>query len=550
MYTECFKQSIFPKTWKLAKLIILLKDPNKEKTNPKSYRPICLINQFGKIFEKIIVNRINSFRPDLDQCTLQYGFRKKKSTEDAINQLLSLAEQENTQGRKYVLSMFVDITGAFDHLWWPALLSNVKKLNVPKYILDIIYSYIKDREVFYEASQIRITRTPTRGCPQGSVCGPLFWDLIIDPCLQSLDRHPDTAGVVAYADDLAILISADSRLDLEKKAKNVIKILTNWCTSNKLTVSTEKTKYLLLKGKMVRNPTIKINEKNIQRVNSYKYLGIHLDEGLTYNIHIQNIHQTALKTINKLITLAQGHYKIPVKTIKLYYKAIITPIVSYGASVWSHRLLQNQTLARKINAIQRTTLLRLTGAYKSTPNDALIMALGVPPLHLEVIKRGMWYWINKGKLNNLTKYTLTPISTLTELENWIQNTWQRNWDVSTTGRRLYQLLPSVEERMELKFFQPTRGLIHFLTGHGPFRNKLFEHRLVNNNICECNEETDSPEHKTFQCSLTEELVREERRELRGLTLEEIIRNKQNFDILNSMTYKISNFYRTRFINQA
>ena len=548
LFTECFRQKTFPKTWKKAKLIIFLKDANKDKTNTKSYRPICLLNQFSKMFEKVIINRINKHRPNLDECKLQYGFRKKRSTEDAINRLLCIAEREENQGRKYVLSIFVDITGAFDHLWWPALLGNVKKLNVPKYIWEIIFSYLKDREVYYEASGEKVQRIPTRGCPQGSVCGPIFWDLVIDPCLQELDMHQDTAGVVAYADDLAILISADSRRELELKSKNVITTLSKWCISNKLSISTDKTKYLLMKGKLIRDPTIKLNGKNIKRVKTYKYLGIHLDEGQTFTTHINNICQSGLKTVNRLITLALGHYKIPIKTIKLYYKVIIIPIISYGASVWSHRLLQNKALAAKIDRVQRKILLRMTGAYKTAPNDSIIMALGVTPLHLEVVKRGMTYWIRRGNQRHIWSYIGTPISTTEELETWIIQKWQQDWNSSITGRRLHQLLPSVEERLELAYLQPGRGLMHFLTGHGPYKNKLFQLARVNSRSCECGEEIDSPEHKIFECSITEELVSEERRKLQGNTVHEIIRDKNKFEILNKITCKISNHYITKFKN--
>ena len=549
LYTHCFKQKIFPKIWKSAKLIILLKNPDKEKTNIKSYRPICLLNLFGKILEKLIVNRINKYRPNIEDCKLQYGFRKKKSTEDAINRLLYIAEREEIHGKKYVLSMFIDITGAFDHLWWPALLNNIKNLKVPKYILDMVYSYVQDREVFYEAPGDRITRKPTRGCPQGSVCGPIFWDITIDPCIQELDKHKDSAGVVAYADDVAILISANSRLELESKTQNIINTLEKWCTSNKLKISTEKTKYLLIKGKLLRNPIIKLNNKNIERVNTIKYLGINIDEGLNYNDHIKLVCQSALKTTNKLITLALGHYKISIKTIKLYYKAIITPIIAYGASVWGHRVLQNQTLAAKINSVQRMILLRMTGAYKTTPGNALTMIVGVPPLHLEIVRKGIMYWIKKGKLSFIYNYTETPITNQSELDEWITTKWQQYWNNGITGRRLYQILPSVQERENMNHFHPTRGLIHYLTGHGPYKSKLHELHLTENDVCECGEAIDTPEHKLFHCTLIDDLTREDRNQLRGLNPEQILRNEAKFKILNILANKVSNHYITRYINR-
>jgi hypothetical protein len=131
------------------------------------------------MLERLIVNRIQEFRPNIAECNLQLDFRKGKSTEDAINRLLNIVERENINGRKYVLTIFVDITGAFDHLWWPALLNSLKKLNIPKYLWDTINNYLLEREVYYESSGTRITRRPTKGCPQDSVCGPVFFFFLL-----------------------------------------------------------------------------------------------------------------------------------------------------------------------------------------------------------------------------------------------------------------------------------------------------------------------------------------------------------------------------------
>lgn len=78
LFNECIEQSIFPKPWKVANLVIFLKSEDKDKLNPKSYRPICLLNTISKIFEKILAIKINKKRDNLENCKLQYGFRPKK----------------------------------------------------------------------------------------------------------------------------------------------------------------------------------------------------------------------------------------------------------------------------------------------------------------------------------------------------------------------------------------------------------------------------------------------------------------------------------------
>ena len=54
LYNECLRQGKFPKPWKIANLVVLLKGDDKPRSNPKSYRPICLLNIISKIFEKVL----------------------------------------------------------------------------------------------------------------------------------------------------------------------------------------------------------------------------------------------------------------------------------------------------------------------------------------------------------------------------------------------------------------------------------------------------------------------------------------------------------------
>jgi hypothetical protein len=191
----------------------------------------------------------------------------------------------------------------------------------------------------------------------------------------------------------------------------------------------------------------------------------------------------------------------------------------------------------------------MTGAYKTTPGNALTMIVGVPPLHLEIVRKGIMYWIKKGKLSFIYNYTETPITNQSELDEWITTKWQQYWNNGITGRRLYQILPSVQERENMNHFHPTRGLIHYLTGHGPYKSKLHELHLTENDVCECGEAIDTPEHKLFHCTLIDDLTREDRNQLSGLNPEQILRNEAKFKILNILANKVSNHYITRYINR-
>jgi len=139
--------------------VIFLKGPEKPKMNPRSYRPICLLNVISKFFEKIIINKLQGYRPGLADDKIQYGFREQKSTQDAINKFCTDAKE--TEG-KYALAIYIDIKGAFVNLWWPELFINMKELNLPIWMIQVLRDYCRDRKVNLVAPGERLERTPEK----------------------------------------------------------------------------------------------------------------------------------------------------------------------------------------------------------------------------------------------------------------------------------------------------------------------------------------------------------------------------------------------------
>ena len=79
----------------------------------------------------------------------------------------------------------------------------------------IIKDYLTRRFVMMEDGYHIVERQPKRRCPQGSVLGPKFWNLVMDGLLRQLEELPNTQPI-AYADDLAILIPAEGHLRNEE----------------------------------------------------------------------------------------------------------------------------------------------------------------------------------------------------------------------------------------------------------------------------------------------------------------------------------------------
>ncbi|KAG5867381.1 hypothetical protein JTB14_008497 [Gonioctena quinquepunctata] len=128
LYNECLRIGIIPKVFKQAEVVIISKGKDKDPSKAKSYRPICSLNSMGKLQEKLLCKRLKEHRETIGVHPDQYGYRSGRSTEDAINKALGIVDESEN---KYVVAIFIDISGAFDNLWWPAFFGRLREMQCP-----------------------------------------------------------------------------------------------------------------------------------------------------------------------------------------------------------------------------------------------------------------------------------------------------------------------------------------------------------------------------------------------------------------------------------
>ena len=121
MFNKCLCAGTVPRCWKTSKLVLLPK-PGKYPSSPSAYRPICLLNKVGKLFERVLMCRITEHLENVgpDIHVHQYGFRPGKSKTDAINRVKCIAEGAVKQGG-VSLAVSVDIVNAFNSIPWRAI---------------------------------------------------------------------------------------------------------------------------------------------------------------------------------------------------------------------------------------------------------------------------------------------------------------------------------------------------------------------------------------------------------------------------------------------
>jgi hypothetical protein len=167
MYNSCLNRGIFPRRWKAAKMIPIVK-PGKENCDDASkFRHISLINVGGKVLEKLLINRINH---QIYSHVLMSGNHTascpQKSTTDAAITVKGFVEKA-LAANDIVALISLDVKVAFDAAWWPSILNGLKNYNCSKNLFKLSKSYFIDRSAIISSSNIVLHKTVTKGGPTG-----------------------------------------------------------------------------------------------------------------------------------------------------------------------------------------------------------------------------------------------------------------------------------------------------------------------------------------------------------------------------------------------
>jgi hypothetical protein len=200
IFNACLSLQYFPVSWKSALVLVLRKPKKNDYTRPENYRPISLLCTMGKLLEKIINNRLRWLSEKfLWFSPSQHGFRQNKSTITALSSFVS--DIENGFNTHFsTVSILLDIKGAFDNAWHPAVITSLVTRGCPGYLVKLIDSFLKDRMAHLNIQDYDYQRRISKGCPQGSPLSPTLWNLIIDDCLRL--QLPENVKISAFADDI------------------------------------------------------------------------------------------------------------------------------------------------------------------------------------------------------------------------------------------------------------------------------------------------------------------------------------------------------------
>lgn len=490
---RCRAEGEFPKAWKEARLVILLKKPDKDQTDRRSYRPICLLPVLGKTLERVMVNRLLIHATPHPK---QYGFTVGRGTEDA---LLELVAETRSCTDRYLIGIFVDFRGAFDNLRWDKVLRKLAVTTGENYLWR---SYFRDRTVFVPNGSQRIHREVQRGCPQGSICGPAVWNLLMEDLLKLLEEN--NCKAIAYADDLVLFISGNTRVQLDRVATQKLQLVVEWGESVGVPVNEDKTVQTQLKGDLsaTRPPNIRLGERGLKYAKVVTYLGVCLGERLSFEGHIRMVKQKAQATAGSLQRVLRKDWGLTRKTVLLMFRSLFVPCMGYGSIIWAH-----DANCHLLTQSHRVVLYATLPFCRTVSTVAMEVLAGQMPWDLEARRLHVMAKLRKGiplvdadLVQQVQLNGLNPKEREALVKNVFLDEWQRRWDNEHRGRTTYQWIPSVRFSSEHGYFNPSMQLLFLLTGYGSLNATLKARNAAPSALCPtCQTADETWDHFLVDC---------------------------------------------------
>ena len=265
-------------------------------------------------------------------------------------------------------AVFFDFKKAFDSVPHRKLISNLKSLQLNPAIIKWICNYLSGRyqRVVVEGA-ISQSIQVVSGVPQGSVLGPLLFLLYID----SLSYLPLSHGtkMVLYADDVLIYRSIHSPQDNIALQSDVDQMFA-WSERNCLAFNASKCKQMLIsrKQKPLPHSHLKLGNNILERVYTYKYLGVQITSDLSWSDHIHTKCSKARKLVGLLYRQFQGNTD-PATLFNLY-RSLIRPHLEYACEVWNPYLQKD---IKKLEQIQKFGLRMCTKRWDTEYHQLLSM---------------------------------------------------------------------------------------------------------------------------------------------------------------------------------
>ena len=348
LFNLSFSTGVFPNILKTSSVLPLFKKGSK--LDCGNYRPISLLSNISKLLERLMYKRFYNFL-NVYNCIseLQFGFRSQHSTSHTLVSITEKIREAIDTGH-FACGVFIDLQKAFDTVDHKILIAKLEYYGVRGTAKNWFSSYLQNRKQYVTINGFKSSINNVEyGVPQGSVLGPLLFLMYINDLSISIKN----SIVHHFADDTNILCIDKSLKLLCKKINYDLKCITHWLNANRISLNIDKTEFVIFRSprKYVDcDIKIKLNGKRLYQSTSIKYLGILLDEHLSWKPHIDELTKK-LNHSNSM--LAKIRHYVNKNIIRSLYFSLFSSHINYCCLVWGQ---SGNYYLNKILSVQRCAL--------------------------------------------------------------------------------------------------------------------------------------------------------------------------------------------------
>jgi len=381
IFSKSLETGRLPGDWKLAEVTaIYKKGPKHERSN---YRPVSLTSVCCKILESLIRDHMMNYLLDNKLLsTKQYGFIKNRSTSLQLLQIMDKWTEYLESGGQ-VDVMYSDFEKAFDKIPHKRLISKLISYGFNSTLINWIQDFLQSRKFRVRVnSSFSLWDAVTSGIPQGSVLGPLLFIIYINDLVECCESNCE---IYLFADDAKLfrhIVSPNDHCLLQKG----IDALQHWSQQWLLKLNISKCNIVSFGRSVDKSYVYSISHNNqnvsLERKESFKDLGVILDEKLTFRDHI---HDKINKAYSMLGIIKRNFKYLTISSFVLLYKSMVRSHLDYCSSVWVPYKKGDIELLEKVQ--KRAT--KLIPTIKTMAYSERLKACKLPTLHYRHIRGDM-----------------------------------------------------------------------------------------------------------------------------------------------------------------
>ena len=395
LFCICSWYGVVPTAFRHGHVMTLYKGEGQE-TDPDNYRPITITSVIARIYERVHKNEllnemIAAGIPSKDQ----FGFTKQRSTHDAIYRLLSLIVDTSTKGdddpeplERYVPAVFVDISKAYDKVWIDGLLYKLHHdLGITGNLFYMIKAMLTKRTIQVVCDgKISSMYVLEEGVAQGSILAPLLFLIYIHDMTQTRGNGTNIC-MSLFADDISLLPLKHGSAGIAV-LNRALDDMSVYAKKWKIIYSPKKTNVVYFKPgfKPERgyvpphtHGTLKLSNFSIECAQQYKYLGVDLDQCLTFIPYVRDLIKRLAATTHVISRLVRRDHAPSIPVIQTLVKTVLIPKMVYGFAFIPPRFLANKKINLKITGITDTSSsMNLHSALKRAFLTPLMRSMGQP----------------------------------------------------------------------------------------------------------------------------------------------------------------------------